>query len=39
MSNPIHHIQGNWEISLAGDGDKATICTLILIGTTLNLWV
>jgi hypothetical protein len=28
MSNPIHNIEGNWEISLAGDGDTSAVCTL-----------
>jgi hypothetical protein len=36
MSNPIHNIQGNWEMSLAGDGDKATICTLTQTGTAFT---
>lgn len=36
MSNPIHNIQGNWEMSLAGNGDKSTICTLIQTGTALT---
>jgi hypothetical protein len=28
MSNPIHNIEGNWEITLAGDGDTSAVCTL-----------
>jgi hypothetical protein len=36
MSNPIHNIQGDWEMSLAGDGDKDTIFTLTQTGTVLT---
>jgi hypothetical protein len=36
MSNPIHNIQGDWEMSLAGDGDKNTICTLTQTGAALT---
>jgi hypothetical protein len=36
MSNPIHNVEGNWEIALAGDRDKSTICTLTQIGTALT---
>jgi hypothetical protein len=36
MSNPIHNIQGDWEMSLAGNGDKDTICTLTQTGTVLT---
>jgi hypothetical protein len=36
MSNPIHNIEGNWEIALAGDGDKSTICTFTQTGTALT---
>jgi hypothetical protein len=36
MSNPIHNIEGNWEIVLAGDGDTSTICTFTQTGTALT---
>jgi hypothetical protein len=36
MSNPIHNIEGNWEIALAGDEDKSTICTFTQTGTALT---
>jgi hypothetical protein len=36
MSNPIHNIEGNWKMALAGDGDESAVCTLIQTGTTLT---
>jgi hypothetical protein len=36
MSNPIHNIEGDWKMALAGDGDKSAVCTLIQAGTILT---
>lgn len=36
MSKLIPNIQGNWKMSLAGDGDKAATCIFIQVGNTLT---
>jgi hypothetical protein len=36
MSNPIHNIEGDWKMALAGDEDESAVCTLIQTGTVLT---
>lgn len=36
MSNPIYHVEGNWEISFAGDRAKSAFCKFIQTGTTFT---
>jgi hypothetical protein len=36
MSKLIPNIEGDWKMSLAGDGDKSAICTLIQAGNVLT---
>jgi hypothetical protein len=36
MSNLIHNIEGNWEITIVGDEDTSVLCTLIQIDTVFK---
>jgi hypothetical protein len=36
MSKVIPNIEGDWKMTLAGDGDKSAICTLIQAGNALT---